>query len=49
MPGPIVLGQFSFYIEQKAVRKLEKKIGFVSLSPIDYRNTMTNLIFMKLK
>lgn len=45
----IVLGQFSFYIEQKAVRKLEKKIGFVSLSPIDYRNTMTNLIFMKLK
>lgn len=45
----IVLGQFSFYIEQIAVLKLEKKIGFVSLSPIDYRNTMTNLIFMKLK
>lgn len=45
----IVLGQFSFYIEQIAVWKLEKKIGFVSLSMIDYRNTMTNLIFMKLK
>lgn len=29
--------------------KARKKIGFVSLSPIDYKNTMTNLIFMKLK
>lgn len=45
----IVLGKVSSYIEQLAVRKLEKKIGFVILSPIDYRNTMTNLISMKLK